>query len=285
MDDLEALRVNETNKVECEETTNSLTPTDSNLSQINYFLAVLVHTSTCPNEYCQYRGCIQLKRVILHSKSCRLVGQNCRQCVQLISLIIYHSKNCSSESDCQVILCKKVKEKIEFNRAIKNILSMLELLSERPRNNMAIQTDQINQSNSADPLNETNEKREKLLLKIEELNSLQVSNEPKAILLKTTRQKTRQHLLNIYFKENQSEMNLKSKDDANLVATVFRKESEIASRTSEPNDYFCLIAHLFHNINQQTKRIRLKSVSVQTETNDQEDKNDQEPKEKRIKLV
>ena len=57
-------------------------------------------------------------------------------------------------------------------------------------------------------------------------------------------------------------MNLKSKDDANLVATVFRKESEIANQTNEPNDLFYLIAHLFHNINQKTEKIRLKSVSV-----------------------
>ena len=63
-----------------------------------------------------------------------------------------------------------------------------------------------------------------------------MSKEPKAILLKTTRQKTRQHLINIYFNESQSEMNLKSKDAANLVATVFRKESEIANQTNEPND-------------------------------------------------
>ena len=89
-----------------------------------------------------------------------------------------------------------------------------------------------------------------------------MSNEPKAILLKTTRQKTRQHLINIHFDENQSEMNLKSKDDANLVATVFRKESKIANQTNEPNDLFYLIAHLFHNINQKTEKIRLKSVSV-----------------------
>ena len=73
-------------------------------------------------------------------------------------------------------------------------------------------------------------------------------------------------------------MNLKSKDDANLVATVFRKESEIANQTNEPNDLFYLIAHLFHNINQKTGKIRLKSVLVQAETNDQESK------EKRINL-
>ena len=90
-----------------------------------------------------------------------------------------------------------------------------------------------------------------------------MSNEPKAILLKTTRQKTRQHLINIYFHENQSEMNLKSKDAANLVATVFRKESKIANQTNEPNDLFYLIVHLFHNINKKTEKIRLKSVSVQ----------------------
>ena len=90
-----------------------------------------------------------------------------------------------------------------------------------------------------------------------------MSNEPKAILLKTTRQKTRQHLINIYFNENQSEMNLKSKDAANLVATVFRKESKIANQTNEPNDLFYLIVHLFHNINKKTEKIRLKSVSVQ----------------------
>lgn len=281
MEDLETLKINESNKVECDEKSESLVPIESNLSQINYFLSVLVHTSTCLNEYCQYRGCVQLKTVILHSKTCKLVGQNCRQCVQLISLIIYHSKNCLNESDCHVILCKKVKEKIECNRAIKNILSMLDLLSKTPTKNIGIQTDQLNQQNCSE-LNETYEKREKLLAKIGELNSAQASNEPKTFIQKMTREKTCQHLLNIYLKKNKSEINLKNKNHANFVAIVLRKESDIASRANEPNDYFCLVADLFHKINQETKKIRLKSVSAQTEPND--DNINEEPKEKRIKL-
>ena len=79
----------------------------------------LIHASQCRNMQCKIPSCIRIKRVLRHTKDCRLraMGAPCHICKQLLFLVFSHAKNCK-ETNCSLgSMCKKVKKNIQDTRA------------------------------------------------------------------------------------------------------------------------------------------------------------------------
>ena len=78
----------------------------------------LVHACQCRiGNYCQFRGCHKMKRVIAHTRQCqRKSNGGCPICKQLIALCCYHAKICN-QSNCPVHFCQNIKAKLKAQRA------------------------------------------------------------------------------------------------------------------------------------------------------------------------
>ena len=72
----------------------------------------LIHACQCRNAACPLSTCRRMKRVISHTRQCKLKSDGgCNLCKQLIALCCYHAKTCQ-ESKCLVHFCKNIKRKI-----------------------------------------------------------------------------------------------------------------------------------------------------------------------------
>ena len=76
----------------------------------------LVHACQCRDMTCKLQSCIKMKRVIRHTRDCRLRNNgNCSICKQFVALCLFHARNCN-ESQCLVPLCSKIKQKLKKQR-------------------------------------------------------------------------------------------------------------------------------------------------------------------------
>ena len=90
----------------------------------------LIHASQCRNPHCKIPNCIRIKRILRHTRDCRLraTGNNCQICKQFLFLVYSHAKNCK-ETNCPVgMICKRVKQNIQDTQA-----------QQRRRNNLLMQ--------------------------------------------------------------------------------------------------------------------------------------------------
>ena len=72
----------------------------------------LVHACQCRDANCPLPSCRKMKRVVLHTKSCkRKTNGGCPICKQLIALCCYHAKMCN-EAKCLVPFCLNIKQKL-----------------------------------------------------------------------------------------------------------------------------------------------------------------------------
>ncbi|GLH03364.1 CREB binding protein [Gryllus bimaculatus] len=74
----------------------------------------LNHACQCHEANCTVSGCIQMKRVIEHTKicGCRNSADGCEICKQLIALMCHHAKACQ-ETKCTVPFCLNTKHKLK----------------------------------------------------------------------------------------------------------------------------------------------------------------------------
>ena len=73
----------------------------------------LVHACQCRDMTCKLKSCIKMKRVIRHTRDCRLRNNgNCSICKQFVALCLFHAHNCN-ESQCSVPLCSNIKQKLK----------------------------------------------------------------------------------------------------------------------------------------------------------------------------
>ena len=76
----------------------------------------LVHASQCRDMTCKLQSCIKMKRVIRHTRDCRLRNYgNCSICKQFVALLLFHARNCN-ENQCSVLLCSNIKLKLKRQR-------------------------------------------------------------------------------------------------------------------------------------------------------------------------
>ena len=73
----------------------------------------LIHACQCRDMTCKLQSCIKMKRVIRHTRDCRLRNsrENCSICRQFVALCLFHARNCN-ENQCSVPLCSNIKQKL-----------------------------------------------------------------------------------------------------------------------------------------------------------------------------
>ena len=73
----------------------------------------LVHACQCRDMTCKLQSCIKMKRVIRHTRDCRLRNNgNCSICKQFVALCLFHARDCD-ENQCSVPLCSNIKQKLK----------------------------------------------------------------------------------------------------------------------------------------------------------------------------
>ena len=76
----------------------------------------LVHACRCRDMTCKLQSCIKMKRVIRHTRDCRLRNNgNCSICKQFVALCLFHARECN-ENQCLVPLCSNIKQKLTKQR-------------------------------------------------------------------------------------------------------------------------------------------------------------------------
>ena len=83
---------------------------------VNRCLNSLIHTLSCKDgDSCRAHGCLKMKRVVEHTKTCPRKNNNfrgCSICTQLMNLCFYHSKICRAHV-CHVPFCRIMKKKLQ----------------------------------------------------------------------------------------------------------------------------------------------------------------------------
>ena len=79
----------------------------------------LVHATKCHDPHCVQPSCIKMKRVLTHTRECKLMISNkwkmCLICKRFVQLCILHAKNCN-EDECPVPMCAGIKKNLRKQR-------------------------------------------------------------------------------------------------------------------------------------------------------------------------
>ena len=91
-------------------------PHEARKQSIQKCIQSLVHACQCRDMTCKLQSCIKMKRVIRHTRDCRLRNNgNCSICKQFVALCLFHARNCN-ENQCSVPLCSNIKQKLKKKR-------------------------------------------------------------------------------------------------------------------------------------------------------------------------
>ena len=91
-------------------------PHEARKQSIQKCIQSLVHACQCHDMTCKLQSCIKMKRLIRHTRDCRLRNNgNCSICKQFVALCLFHARSCN-ENQCLVPLCSNVKQKLKKQR-------------------------------------------------------------------------------------------------------------------------------------------------------------------------
>ncbi|VDN60384.1 unnamed protein product [Dracunculus medinensis] len=83
------------------------------LESIQRCIQSLVHACQCRDANCRRPSCKNMKRVVMHARSCRKRSSaTCPICKQLIALCCYHAKHCDGNA-CSVPFCSNIRKKLQ----------------------------------------------------------------------------------------------------------------------------------------------------------------------------
>ena len=81
----------------------------------------LVHAIHCRDTSCKQPSCNKMKRVLSHTKECRLMLSGkwnmCTVCKHFILLCISHAKNCDQDK-CPVPVCARIKKNLRDQKSL-----------------------------------------------------------------------------------------------------------------------------------------------------------------------
>ena len=85
-------------------------PKEQRKASIEKYICYLVHATKCYDPHCKQPSCIKIKRVLIHTRECKLMLSNkwnmCKICKQFVLLCISHAKNCN-EDKCPLPVCAR----------------------------------------------------------------------------------------------------------------------------------------------------------------------------------
>ena len=92
-------------------------PREQRKASIQKCIQFLVHASQCHDPMCKQPSCIKMKRVLRHTKDCKLrMSGNCTICKQFLLLCYSHAKTCNDDK-CPVPICARIKKNLKEQRA------------------------------------------------------------------------------------------------------------------------------------------------------------------------
>ena len=90
-------------------------PKEQRKASIEKCIRFLVHATQCHNPHCKQPSCIKMKRVLTHTRECRLMltgkWNQCTVCKQFVLLCISHAKTCNVDK-CPVPVCARIKKNL-----------------------------------------------------------------------------------------------------------------------------------------------------------------------------
>ena len=92
-------------------------PREQRKAFIQKCIQFLVHASQCRDPMCKQPSCIKMKRVLRHTRDCKLrMSGNCTICKQFLLLCYSHAKTCNDDK-CPVPICARIKKNLKEQRA------------------------------------------------------------------------------------------------------------------------------------------------------------------------
>ena len=90
-------------------------PKEQRKASIEKCIRFLVHATQCHNVHCKQPSCIKMKRVLTHTRDCKLMltgkWNQCNVCKQFVLLCISHAKTCKVDK-CPVPVCARIKKNL-----------------------------------------------------------------------------------------------------------------------------------------------------------------------------
>lgn len=286
------------------------TPESINKHHFDTYLNWFIHSIYCRSNNCTFNNCMQFKRILQHSKTCQKIKTNqCDLCRQIITLCIYHAKNCSDDT-CHLPLCNSIKRKLRENEEIKQALQFITesidalkskinketqvsdtMIAQKRKHCMMDNDEEIETVDSdEDKNNKIKENdlnmRKKLLME----RFKQIEENP----LESTKEKltknSRLELVKTFYQQCYSDflkLETDNKCNANFVALLLRQEQYINKMTQSADDYLHLLAYYFYQVIRRLEmRKQFRSNGVQADlTSDEAEQNDiNDGSNKRFKL-
>lgn len=94
-------------------------PKEQRKASIEKCIRFLVHATQCHNTHCKQPSCIKMKRVLTHTRDCKLMltgkWNQCNVCKQFVLLCISHAKSCNVDK-CPVPVCARIKKNLRDQR-------------------------------------------------------------------------------------------------------------------------------------------------------------------------
>ena len=92
-------------------------PREQRKASIQKCIQFLVHASHCRDPMCKQPSCIKMKRVLRHTRDCKLrISGKCTICKQFLLLCYSHAKSCKDDN-CHVPICARIKKNLCEQRA------------------------------------------------------------------------------------------------------------------------------------------------------------------------
>ena len=102
---------------EIQQDTAQKDPREQRKASIQKCIQFLVHASQCRDPMCKQPSCIKMKRVLRHTRDCKLrMSGNCTICKQFLLLCYSHAKSCKDDK-CPVPICARIKKNLREQRA------------------------------------------------------------------------------------------------------------------------------------------------------------------------
>ena len=90
-------------------------PKEQRKASIEKCIRFLFHATQCHNIHCKQPSCIRMKRVLTHTRECKLMLSGnwnmCPICKHFVLLCISHAKTCTMDN-CPVPVCAKIKKNL-----------------------------------------------------------------------------------------------------------------------------------------------------------------------------
>ena len=89
-------------------------PRKNKMESVEDCLELMEHLSCCGSVKCDVRGCLKMKKALVHARECKRKGQ-CSLCKQVIRICVLHARNCMA-TNCKVYFCGLIRMRLSHKQ-------------------------------------------------------------------------------------------------------------------------------------------------------------------------